>query len=86
MRRRPEPPYSFADLAATVQRAAAGLAWRGLRPQDIVGVYVPDAASYVLGCHSICAAGGVPSPVSPHLSVTEIAGQLAYPFRQLRNS
>jgi len=70
-------PYSFADLANTIQRAAAGLAWRGLRPRDVVGVYVPDAVSYVLAYHAISAAGGVPSPVSAQLSVTEIAGQLA---------
>ena len=75
--RRPEPPYSFADLVSTVQRGAAGLAWRGLRPRDVVGVYVPDAASYVLACHAISAAGGIPSPVSGQLSVTEMAGQLA---------
>jgi acyl-CoA synthetase (AMP-forming)/AMP-acid ligase II len=75
--RNPEPPYSFADLASTVQRAAAGLAWRGLRPRDVVGVYVPDAVSYVLSCHAISAAGGVPSPVSSQLTITEAAGQLA---------
>ena len=75
--RKPAPPCSFADLASTVQRAAAGLAWRGLRPRDVVGVYVPDAASYVLACHSISAAGGVPSPVSEQLSIPEIASQLA---------
>jgi acyl-CoA synthetase (AMP-forming)/AMP-acid ligase II len=72
-----EQPYSFADLATTIQRAAAGLAWRGLRPRDVVGVYVPDAASYVLACHAISAAGGIPCPVSTQLSVAETAGQLA---------
>ena len=70
-------PYSYAELATTIQRAAAGLAWRGLRPRDIVGVYVPDAAAYVLACHSIGAAGGIPCPVSTQLSIAEIAGQLA---------
>ena len=70
-------PYSFADLATTIKRAAAGLAWRGLRPTDVVGVYVPDAVSYVLACHSISAAGGIPCPVSAELSVAETAGQLA---------
>jgi len=69
--------YSFAELAVTIQRAAAGLAWRGLRPRDVVGVYVPDAAAYVLSCHAITAAGGVPCPVSAQLSVAETAGQLA---------
>jgi acyl-CoA synthetase (AMP-forming)/AMP-acid ligase II len=72
-----EQPYSFADLAMTIQRAAAGLAWRGLRPRDVVGVYVPNAASYVLACHSISAAGGIPCPVSARLSIAEAAGQLA---------
>lgn len=69
--------YSYADLAETLQCAAAGLAWRGVRPRDVVGVYVGDAAAYVLACHSIRAAGGTPSPVTSGRTVTEIAGQLA---------
>jgi acyl-CoA synthetase (AMP-forming)/AMP-acid ligase II len=69
--------YSYAELAATVQSAAAGLAWRGVQPRDIVGVYVPDAVSYVLATHAIRAAGGVPTPVAAGLTVQEIAGQLA---------
>lgn len=69
--------YSYADMAATVQAAAAGLAWRGLQPADVVGVYLPDAVSYTLATHAIRAAGGVPSPVSAGLAVPEIAGQLA---------
>src|SRR5260370_9080390 len=72
-----DPACGYADLAATVRAAAAGLAWRGLQPRDVVGVYVPDATCYVLAAHAIRAAGGVPSPVAPGLTVTEIAGQLA---------
>ena len=67
----------YAELAATVQAAAAGLAWRGVQPGDAVGVYVPDAACYVLATHAIRAAGGVPSPVAAGLTVPEMAGQLA---------
>ncbi len=70
-------PYSFAELATTIQHAAAGLAWRGLRPHDVVGVYVPDAAAYVLACHAVSAAGGIPCPVSAQLTIEETAGQLA---------
>jgi acyl-CoA synthetase (AMP-forming)/AMP-acid ligase II len=70
-------PCPYPELASTLQRAAAGLAWRGVRPRDVVGVYVGDAASYVVACHAIRAAGAVPSPVSRGLSVQEIAGQLA---------
>jgi non-ribosomal peptide synthetase component F len=71
------PSCSYADLAATVQTAAAGLAWRGLQPRDVVGVYVPDAACYVLAVHAIRAAGGVPTPLAASLTVPEMAGQLA---------
>src|SRR5215472_16406942 len=34
---------TYGGLASTIQAAAAGLAWRGLRPRDVVGVLVPDA-------------------------------------------
>jgi acyl-CoA synthetase (AMP-forming)/AMP-acid ligase II len=68
---------SYPDLAVTLQRAAAGLAWRGVRPRDVVGVYVADALSYALACHAVRAAGAVPSPVAPGLPVPDIAGQLA---------
>lgn len=72
-----DSPYAYPELAATLQRAAAGLAWRGVRPRDVVGVYVADAASYILACHAIRGAGAVPSPVCANLSVPAIAGQLA---------
>lgn len=71
------PQCSYPDLAIILQRAAAGLAWRGVRPADVVGVYVADAASYILACHAIRAAGAVPSPVCGELPVPEVAGQLA---------
>jgi acyl-CoA synthetase (AMP-forming)/AMP-acid ligase II len=69
--------HTYDRLASTVMRAAAGLAWRGLRPRDVVGVYVPDVTCYVLACHAIRTAGGIPCPVSPDLSVPEVAAQLA---------
>ncbi len=71
------PAFTYAELAASVQAAAAGLAWRGLQPRDVIGVYVPDAACYVLAAHSIRAAGGVPTPLAVALTVPEMAGQLA---------
>jgi acyl-CoA synthetase (AMP-forming)/AMP-acid ligase II len=72
-----KPAYSYADLAAVIQAAAAGLACRGLHPRDVVGVHVPDAVCHALATHAIRAAGGVPSPVGGGLTVPEMAGQLA---------
>src|SRR5215468_3004931 len=69
--------YSYPSLAATVQAAAAGLNWRGMRPRDVVGVLAPDVVGYVLATHAIRAAGGIPSPVDASLCAVESAGQLA---------
>ncbi len=69
--------YSYASLATTVQAAAAGLTWRGLRPRDVVGVLAPDAVGFAIATHAVRAAGGVPSPVDAALCAVETAGQLA---------
>jgi non-ribosomal peptide synthetase component F len=69
--------HSYASLATTVQAAAAGLTWRGLRPRDVVGVLVPDVVGFTLAVHAVRAAGGVPSPVDVNLCTVETAGQLA---------
>ncbi len=72
----PGGTLSHADLAVTLQAAAAGLTWRGLRRQDVVGVYVPDAVSYVLAAHAIWAAGGVPSPIGAASTLAMLSEQL----------
>jgi non-ribosomal peptide synthetase component F len=72
----PGRTLSHASLAAVLQAAAAGLVRHGLRDQDIVGVCVPDAVSYVLAVHSIRAAGGVPSPMCCTGTAAEMASQL----------
>ena len=69
--------WSYAELTAVIEAAAAGLAWHGLQRGDVVGVQVGDTASYILARHAIRAAGGVPTPVAPDLPVSEVAGQLA---------
>ncbi len=69
--------YSYASFASTVQAAAAGLTWRGLRPRDVVGIMVPDVVSFAIAMHAVRAAGGVPSPVDASLCAAETAGQLA---------
>jgi len=69
--------YSYASFASTVQAAAAGLTWRGLRPRDVVGIMVPDVVSFAIAMHAVRAAGGVPSPVDASLCAVETAGQLA---------
>jgi acyl-CoA synthetase (AMP-forming)/AMP-acid ligase II len=72
-----ERTVSYPELAQTVRAAAAGLAGRGLRPGDIVGLYVADVLSFAIGSLAIRAAGGVPTPVSSDATAGESAAQLA---------
>jgi acyl-CoA synthetase (AMP-forming)/AMP-acid ligase II len=67
---------SYGEFARMVQAAAAGLAWRGVRPGDAVGVYVPDAPSYALAVHAIRAVGAIPSPICRTATVTRMGTQL----------
>src|SRR5260370_17698440 len=57
--------YSYASLAATVQAAAAGLTWRGLRPRDVVGGLAPDVVGFALATHAVRAPARLPSPLAP---------------------
>jgi acyl-CoA synthetase (AMP-forming)/AMP-acid ligase II len=66
----------YAEFARMVQAAAAGLAWRGVRSGDAVGVCVPDAPSYALAVHAIRAVGAVPSPICRTATVTRMGAQL----------
>jgi non-ribosomal peptide synthetase component F len=72
----PGRTLSYAGLAMILQTAAAGLARRGVRSQDIVGVYVPDAVSYLLAVHAVRAAGGIPCPIGRDATVAMMSGQL----------
>ncbi len=72
----PGRTLSYASLAGVLLAAAAGLARHGLRDQDVVGVCVPDAVSYVLAVQAIRAAGGVPSPLCCAASAADMASQL----------
>ncbi len=73
----PGQRLSYADFGRMVQASAAGLAWRGVRSGDAVGVCVPDAASYALAVHAIRAVGAVPSPICGASPVTGMAAQLS---------
>jgi hypothetical protein len=66
--------YSYASFATTVQTAAAGLTWRGLRPRDVVGVLAPDAVGFALATHAVRAESGARMVITaPPLADTALA-------------
>ena len=67
---------SYAALAAGVSRVAAGLAARGFRPGDVLGVFMPNAPEFALAFHGTLAAGGVVTTINSLCTVKDAAFQL----------
>ncbi|MET7966332.1 AMP-binding protein [Micromonospora sp. NPDC005305] len=68
---------SYRQLAAGVERIAAGLVARGFAAGDVVALYSPNLPEYALAAYGTMAAGGIVTGANPTLTVEELAGQLA---------
>jgi len=67
----------YRQLAAGVERVAAGLAARGFARGDTLALYSPNLPEYALAAYGAMAAGGVVTGANPLLTTEELAGQLA---------
>jgi acyl-CoA synthetase (AMP-forming)/AMP-acid ligase II len=68
---------TYRQLAAGVERVAAGLAARGFGHGDVLGLYSPNLPEYPLAAYGAMAAGGAVTTASPLLTTEELASQLA---------
>jgi acyl-CoA synthetase (AMP-forming)/AMP-acid ligase II len=66
----------FAELERLVRRCATGLAARGLRPHDVVGIYSPNVPDYAVAFHGVASAGGASTTANALYTVDELAYQL----------
>ncbi|WP_329521461.1 AMP-binding protein [Spirillospora sp. NBC_01491] len=64
---------TYADLAAAVGAAAAGLAREGVRPGTVVALHLPDSPEFAIALHAVIAAGAVPFPVRATVPAAELA-------------
>ena len=67
---------TYAELARLVRRCAAGLAARGLRPNEVVGIYSPNVPEYAVAFHGVASAGGASTTANALYTVDELAFQL----------
>src|SRR5437867_764007 len=67
---------TYAQLAARVDRVAAGLAARGFRKGDVLGLFVPNCPEFALAFHGTLAAAGVVTTVNSLCTVQDAAYQL----------
>jgi acyl-CoA synthetase (AMP-forming)/AMP-acid ligase II len=67
---------SYGQLATGVRCAAAGLAARGFRQHDVLGIYSPNLPEYAIAFHAVASLGGVCTTVNPLYTADELAQQL----------
>ncbi|MBO6937691.1 MAG: AMP-binding protein [Deltaproteobacteria bacterium] len=67
---------TFAELAKAVKSLAAGLAGKGLKKGDVVGIFSPNLPEYAVAFHGIATAGGVVTTVNPTSTAEELSRQL----------
>jgi acyl-CoA synthetase (AMP-forming)/AMP-acid ligase II len=67
---------THAELPGLVRRAATGLAARGLRPGETVGIYSPNLPEYAVAFHGVALAGGSSATSNPLSTASELAFQL----------
>jgi len=67
---------SYAQLADSVRRAAAGLAAHGMREGDVLGIFSPNVPEYAVAFHAAASLGGISTTVNPLYTPRELAQQL----------
>jgi acyl-CoA synthetase (AMP-forming)/AMP-acid ligase II len=67
---------SYAELAAAVGAAAAGLAERGFGKGDVFAHYAPNLPEYAVAFHAVATLGGINTTANPLLTAEELERQL----------
>jgi acyl-CoA synthetase (AMP-forming)/AMP-acid ligase II len=67
---------TYAELARSIQRVAAGLAARGFDKGDVFGILSPNVPEYAIMFHGVASMGGVTTLINPLYTDHEIAHQL----------
>ncbi|MEV7770115.1 4-coumarate--CoA ligase family protein [Kitasatospora sp. NPDC086791] len=67
---------SYAQLAAAVERVAAGLAGSGVRRGDVLALFSPNSIAYPMAFYGATRAGATVTTISSLATPTELAGQL----------
>jgi acyl-CoA synthetase (AMP-forming)/AMP-acid ligase II len=67
---------TYAELAASVGAAAAGLAQRGFSKGDVFAHYAPNLPEYAVAFHAVATLGGINTTVNPLFTAHELERQL----------
>src|SRR6266699_512122 len=67
---------TYAQLADSIRRAAAGLAARGFKQHEVFGILSPNVPEFAIAFHAVASFGGTCTTVNPLYTEHEIGQQL----------
>ena len=72
------PPrrISFAEYAELVERTAEGFVAAGIRPGDMIGIYLPNCWEFGVAFHAATLAGAIPTTMNPTYRDREVHHQM----------
>jgi acyl-CoA synthetase (AMP-forming)/AMP-acid ligase II len=68
--------FTYAEYGDTVEQLARGLVARGLRPGDVVAIFLPNSWEFSAAYHAATLAGGIPTLLNPTYREREVRYQL----------
>src|SRR3954470_19281504 len=67
---------TYGELARMVERAAAGLAEKGLKKGDVLAIFSPNLPEYAVAFYAAIRLGGIVTTINPICTTAEVAKQL----------
>ncbi len=67
---------TYAEYGETVESVARGLIAQGLRPGEVVAIFLPNCWEFCVAYHAITLAGGIPTLLNPSYREREVQYQL----------
>src|SRR5579883_862176 len=68
---------SYADYGELVDGLARGLVAAGIKPGEVVAIFLPNSWEFCVACHAITLAGAIPTLLNPSYLEREVRFQLA---------
>ena len=73
----PEPRrITYAEYGESVERIARNLVGAGIRPGDVIAIYLPNCWEFAATYHAATLAGAIPTPLNPSYREREVRYQL----------
>ena len=72
-------PYrriTYAEYGDLVERTAKGLVAAGIRPGDMIGIYLPNCWEFGVAFHAVTLAGAIPTTMNPTYRDREVHYQM----------